>query len=75
MILSHYIIVQSNQYHGDIMPVKQTDKTFTLRIDVALYEQLASLAKLNRRSVNKEIVLAVEERLAKAEQTSHATKP
>lgn len=46
------------------MPVKQTDKTFTLRIDVALYERIAQKAKREKRSVNAEILMAIEEHLA-----------
>lgn len=39
---------------------KETDKRFTLRMDKALFERLEKCAKLNRRSVAKEIETAVE---------------
>lgn len=36
------------------------DKRFTLRMDKALFDRIAQLAKKNRRSVAKEIEVAVE---------------
>ena len=38
---------------------KDTDKRFTLRMDAALFERISNCAKINRRSVAKEIETAV----------------
>lgn len=42
------------------MPIKSSDKQYNLRLDKELYARLDASAKRNRRSVNAEIILAVE---------------
>ncbi len=39
---------------------KDTEKRFTLRMDKELFERISKHAKINRRSVAKEIEVAVE---------------
>jgi len=39
---------------------RDTDKRFTLRMDMELFERISAIAKLNRRSTAKEIEVAVE---------------
>lgn len=39
---------------------RETDKRFTLRMDLELFERISQSAKFNRRSIAKEIEQAVE---------------
>ena len=45
------------------MPVKATDKVFSLRLPATMYEKLEKEAKKNKRSVNTEILIAIEDRV------------
>lgn len=47
------------------MPVKATDKVFSLRLPIDAYEILHTEAKKQKRSVNAEILLAIEEHLVR----------
>lgn len=51
------------------MPVKATDKVFSLRLPIFIYELLQEEARKNKRSVNAEILLSIEEHIKKLEQT------
>lgn len=44
------------------MPMKATDKVFPLRLPIALYEYFKEQARDNKRSVNAEALIALEER-------------
>lgn len=52
------------------MPMKSTDKVFPLRLPITLYEYFQEQAEKNKRSVNTEILIALEERQAKIAQQS-----
>ena len=47
------------------MPMKVTDKGFALRIPIPLYEFFKEQAEKNKRSINSEILIAMEERQEK----------
>lgn len=49
------------------MPIKSTDKTYLLRLPISLYEYFEQVAKKNKRSVNAEFLIAIEERQEKIE--------
>lgn len=49
------------------MPIKATDKVFPLRLPISVYEFFEKEAKKNKRSVNTEILIAMEERKEKIE--------
>jgi hypothetical protein len=53
------------------MPMKSTDKAFVLRLPIVLYEFFEQEAKKNKRSVNAEILIAMEDRQKKIEKESH----
>lgn len=44
------------------MPMKSTDKVFPLRLPIELYKFFKEQADKNKRSVNNEILIAMEER-------------
>lgn len=46
------------------MPMKSTDKVFPLRLSVTMYAFFEEEAKKNRRSVNTEFLVAIENRQA-----------
>jgi hypothetical protein len=46
------------------MPVKATDKVFSLRLPINIYEILEVEAKKEKRSVNAEILIAIEKHIA-----------
>lgn len=52
------------------MPVKSTDKVFSLRLPISVYGTLETEAKRNKRSVNSEILLAIEKHLAEVDKTN-----
>ncbi len=52
------------------MPMKSTDKAFTLRLPDDLYEAMQLLAKENERSMNGEIILAIKKHLAEQQEQS-----
>lgn len=47
------------------MPMKSTDKAYVLRLPIPLYEYFEQEAKKNKRSVNAEFLIAIEERQEK----------
>jgi len=47
------------------MPMKSTDKAFPLRIPTELYKFFEEQARKNKRSVNSEFLIAIEERQAR----------
>ena len=49
------------------MPMKAADKGFALRVPIPLYEFFKEQAEKNKRSVNSEILIAMEERQEKLE--------
>ena len=49
------------------MPMKSTDKAYVLRLPIPLYEYFEKEAKKNKRSVNAEFLIAIEERQEKIE--------
>ena len=51
------------------MPMKVTDKGFALRIPIPLYEFFKEQAEKNKRSINSEILIAMEERQEKLQNT------
>jgi len=51
------------------MPMKATDKVFPLRLSIEMYEFFKEQAKKNKRSVNTEILIAMEERQEKIKLT------
>lgn len=51
------------------MPVKATDKVFSLRLPIEIYDTLHQESKRNERSVNSEILLAIKKHLADIEKT------
>lgn len=46
------------------MPMKSTDKVYPLRLPITMYEYFQEQAEKNKRSVNTEILIALEERQA-----------
>ena len=51
------------------MPMKVTDKVFSLRLPIATYEALEAESKKYRRSVNTEILIAIDKHLAESQKT------
>lgn len=51
------------------MPMKATDKVFSLRLPIAIYEALEAESKKYRRSVNTEILIAIDKHLAESQKT------
>lgn len=49
------------------MPMKATDKVFSFRVPVDLYEFFKEQSVKNERSVNSEFLLAIKERKSKIE--------
>lgn len=49
------------------MPMKATDKVFSFRLPVDLYEFFKEQSRKTERSVNSEFLLALKERKAKIE--------
>lgn len=49
------------------MPVKVTDKVFSLRLPITVYELLQAESKKYKRSVNAEILVAIEKHIADIE--------
>jgi hypothetical protein len=47
------------------MPMKTTDKVYPLRLPIDTYKFFEEQAKRNKRSVNAEILIAIEERQEK----------
>jgi len=47
--------------------MKSTDKVFPLRLPITMYEYFQDQAEKNKRSVNAEILIALEERREKIE--------
>ena len=56
------------------MPMKVTDKVFPLRLPISLYEYFQQEAKDNKRSVNAEILIALEERRSKLDMEASANQ-
>ncbi len=52
------------------MPMKATDKAFPLRLPIEMYDFFKEQADKNKRSVNAEILIAMEERQAKIKKQS-----
>jgi hypothetical protein len=50
------------------MPMKATDKTYLLRLPIETYAFFEEQAKKNKRSVNAELLIAIEERQNKIEE-------
>lgn len=57
------------------MPMKSTDKAYPLRLPVSMYEFFNDQAKKNKRSVNAEILIALEERQEKIKQAANYELP
>lgn len=49
------------------MPIKSTDKTFSLRLPIDWYNRLEVNAKKEKRSVNAEILIAIEKHLTEVD--------
>lgn len=49
------------------MPVKSTDKVFSLRLPITMYEFLEVEARKQERSVNAEILVAIKKHMADLE--------
>lgn len=54
------------------MPVKITDKVFSLRLPISMYEFLDQVAKQNKRSVNSEVLLAIEKHIDSIERQNQS---
>lgn len=54
------------------MPMKSTDKVFPLRLPITMYEYFREQAEKNKRSVNAEILIAMEERRERIENAPEA---
>ena len=57
------------------MKKKEVTRRFSLRIPPSMFEKLSTTAERNRRSVNDEILLAIDEHLVKANASDTSTKP
>lgn len=44
-----------------MMPIKKSDKVFSLRLPVTMYDYLKEQAEKQKRSVNAEILIALEQ--------------
>lgn len=56
------------------MPMKATDKGFALRLPIETYEFFKEQAKKNKRSVNAEFLIAIEEREQKLRKENESKK-